>query len=371
MGARTGGRTAAGRDVNLLLFNLRTDASDTSLGFTTSWINLLAPHFARVFVVTMHAGRLTLAPNVSVHSIGGTTRFAKTATFYSLIWRLLRTERIDVCFSHMSPRLALLFSPLAKLYRIPILLWYAHGSVPFDLRLAHRVVEGCATSTPLGFRLRSRKLHILGQGIDVDRFVLPSTRPPRYGNTLLSVSRLTRSKRLDELIEAVRLLRVADLAEVRLVVAGGPVTAADADYEARVRTQVQRAGLGEIVEFRGPLPFDEVDELYHCASVFVNLSDTASLDKAILESMASGCIPVCRNRSFAAIAEQEGLIELVPGGGPAAVAESLRRALELPDREQEALRRRLRALVVRDHSLKRLIERVVGLLLELSRRGRA
>jgi glycosyltransferase involved in cell wall biosynthesis len=102
----------------------------------------------------------------------------------------------------------------------------------------------------------------------------------------------------------------------------------------------------------------------------VNLSDTASLDKAILESMASGCVPVCRNRSFVAIAEEEGLVGLVPGAGPAAVAEALRRALELPDPEQEVLRERLRAIVVRDHSLKGLIERVVGLLFEISPRGR-
>jgi len=32
------------KNKNLLLFNLKTDADDDILGFTTDWINALAPH---------------------------------------------------------------------------------------------------------------------------------------------------------------------------------------------------------------------------------------------------------------------------------------------------------------------------------------
>jgi len=39
--------------VNLLLFNLATDADDPILGFTTGWLNRLAAHYTQVDVITM------------------------------------------------------------------------------------------------------------------------------------------------------------------------------------------------------------------------------------------------------------------------------------------------------------------------------
>jgi len=355
--------------MNLLLFNLRTDADDTSLGFTTSWIKLLAAHFARVFVVTMHVGRLEVPSNVSVYSIseGRDSRLSKLAGFYRLVWRLTSQERIDVCFSHMSPLLAVLFSPLAKRRRIPILLWYAHGSVPLDLRLAHRFVDRCVTSTPLGFRLPSRKLFVLSQGIDVDRFLPPSTRPPGYDQTIVCVSRLTPRKNVDQTIEAVRLVREDGVLGVRALVVGSPLTLRDREYVEHLQAQIAESGLGEVVELRGPLPFDRVHEVYRLGSIFVNLSETDSLDKAILEGMACGCIPVSRNRSFVRIARAEGLADLVAGTNAESVASAIRGVIDLPEPEKDALRDRLRGLVVRNHSLKGLIEQVVYHLDELAR----
>src|SRR4051812_22253590 len=50
---------------NLLIFNLKTDADDDVLGFTTGWINALSFHFEKVFVLTMQSGRLALRENVT------------------------------------------------------------------------------------------------------------------------------------------------------------------------------------------------------------------------------------------------------------------------------------------------------------------
>ena len=49
--------TGAGarRRSGLLVFNLKTDASDDALGFTTDWVNAIATHWDRVFVITMTA----------------------------------------------------------------------------------------------------------------------------------------------------------------------------------------------------------------------------------------------------------------------------------------------------------------------------
>ena len=97
--------------MNLLVFNLKTDADDDVLGFTTDWVNALAASCERIFVITMSAGRIAVAENVQVYSIGkeqGYSEPRRATEFYRTLSRLLRNERIDACFAHMMPLFAVM-----------------------------------------------------------------------------------------------------------------------------------------------------------------------------------------------------------------------------------------------------------------------
>lgn len=339
----------------LLLFNLRTDVDDTALGFTTTWINAIAPQWGSVDVVTMHAGRLELADNVVVHSLGrehGHGRWRMLARFYLLTISLLLRRRPDVCFAHMTPLLASLFWPVRKLFGVRLLLWYAHGSVTRQLKIAERLADRCATSTPAGFRLPSTKLALLGQGVDVTRFQPPAAPAADYEQTVLCIGRLTASKQVDEVIRALALAR-RQRPDLRLRVVGGPITPADDNYAREIARLVDELALGDAVQLVGPVPFACIAEQYGAGGLSVNLG-AGALDKAILESMAAGAIPVARNDAFRDLAAAHGLPELVVGTGVEGVAEALVRLASLPPSERASLRVRLRAMVEREHSLERL-----------------
>lgn len=341
--------------MRLLLFNLRTDADDTALGFTTAWINAIAPRWERIDVVTLHAGRLELAENVVVHSLGrerGDGRARMLARFYRRTTALALRRRPDVCFAHMTPLMASLFWPVRKLFGIPLLLWYAHGNVTRELRIAERLADRCATSTPSGFRLSSAKLAVLGQGVDVERFLPPVAEPAGYEQTVLCLGRITASKHVDEVIRAFTVAR--SQRDLRLRVVGGPVTPEDERYARRIAALVAELQLDDVVELVGPVPFGRVAEQYLSGGVFLNLGSTGSLDKAILEAMASGCIPVSRNDAFGSLAATHGLQELVVGSDIEQIAETLVRVTSLTAAERARLRSRLRAIVEREHSLGRL-----------------
>ncbi|MBZ0286039.1 MAG: hypothetical protein K8I30_00385, partial [Anaerolineae bacterium] len=92
--------------MKLLLFNLATDADDPVLGFTTVWINALARQCEQIDVLTMRAGRLALAENVRVFSVGGEkgdSEPRRAVEFYRILFDLLRRTRYDACFAHMQP----------------------------------------------------------------------------------------------------------------------------------------------------------------------------------------------------------------------------------------------------------------------------
>jgi glycosyltransferase involved in cell wall biosynthesis len=119
-----------------------------------------------------------------------------------------------------------------------------------------------------------------------------------------------------------------------------------------------------LVSLRGPVPFHAVAPSYHRALLSLNLSDTA-MDKAILESMACGCIPVSRNPAFRELADEHALSWLVPAPGPRGLADCIASVLRRQG-GRPALVARLRRIVAEEHSLTTLTDRIMGHVHDLS-----
>jgi glycosyltransferase involved in cell wall biosynthesis len=364
-----------GHKVNLLIFNLKTDADDDVLGFTTDWINGLAAHCQRVHVITMSAGRIAVATNADVFSVGkerGYSELRRAVEFYRLLARLLNSERIDACFAHMMPLFAILGWPLLRMRRIPIVLWYAHAHVPLMLRLATKLVDRVVASSRSGFQVSTNKLRIIGQGIDVERFCPPPqarTDPDRF--VLLTVGRIAPVKRLELLVRALRQLPER-LAGGRLVVArfvGKPLTERDRDYADQLRQLAAELGVGERVEFVPPFPFPLVDHAYRDADLFVNCSDTDSVDKTVLEAMSTGLPVVTSNAAFADVFEPaHARFCYIKRGDIAELADALRRFIGMEAQSRRAFGLALRETVCRNHSLRQLCTRMIAQIEETVKR---
>lgn len=342
----------------LLLFNLVTDADDPILGFTTVWINALARHCKQIDVLTMQAGRLALAPNVRVYSVGkerGYGEARRTIDFYRILGHLLRKNRYDACFAHMQPLFAVMAAPLLKLRRVPITLWYAHKSVTLKLKLAEKLVDHVVTASPESFRLFSQKVIITGHGIDTEMFSPDAALPNNRPFTILSVSRIAPVKKLEILIEAARLLKGKGQAFCLRIV--GEADSQHGAYARQLRDQAVDSGLSEVVEFVGSVPYHQIVSVYRTADVMVNLSSTGSIDKAVLEAMSCGLPVITANEAFVPVLQKWSDDLLVAPDSPEMLAEKLAKLAARSDRE--ALGRKLRELVVRDHSLERLVMKLV------------
>ncbi len=204
---------------SLLIFNLRTDADDSVLGFTTDWINALAPFYDHVDVITMHAGRLAVAANVSVYSAGrerGYSEARRALRFYRLLLGLLLRRRYVACFAHMMPLFALMAAPLLTLWRVRCVLWYTHRQRTRQLAWATRLVWRVVSATQTSFPIPTPKLRVLGHGIRTDFYTPPAAHTPQTPPLVIYVARLTPIKRQALLIEAARGLdcRVALIGDV-------------------------------------------------------------------------------------------------------------------------------------------------------------
>src|SRR5215813_13002366 len=109
--------------MRILLFNLATDMDDPILGFTTRWVWAMAQRVENIDVMTMRTGRVEMPHNVQVYSVGkekGYSEPYRLVEFYRQLGRIVRNNRIDVCFSHMIPIFTVLGAPLLKRKGIPI-----------------------------------------------------------------------------------------------------------------------------------------------------------------------------------------------------------------------------------------------------------
>lgn len=350
--------------MRLLIVNYVMDENDPALAWQCDVADRLAAVCQSVVVLTHQPGSYPERPNLEVRCLAtrpfGVPARAGGQWLHNLsIWRLCRQRKIDACFIHMAHEWAYRLAPALRWTRTPSLLWYAHGSVTSSLKRAHRCVDGIVTSTPDGFRIPTTKLRTIGQGINLRRFVPPT--PAMERNEVVYVGRISRRKQLETLIASMECLRaIAPDSNIRLKIVGPTLTDDDQDYESELRQQA--AICAPETAFLGPWRQTDLPALYRSAFLHLNVSQTGSLDKTILESLACGCPVLTSNpASFELLSDYPEL--RLAEVNPRQIAT---RILDLHARRNTYQPQALRQLVAGQHDLESYVQKIVSVLQELS-----
>lgn len=332
--------------MNLLLVTQRLDEEDPILGFFCGWVREFAKHCEKVTVIAQGVGKYRMPENVAVHSLRkeeGLGRSKQVLRFWFLIWK--HRSSYDAVFVHMVPIWVVLGCDSWILLRKRIYLWYEARGTRWPLRIALIVVRKIFSASPHGMPLRTKKSVITGHGIDGERFAFGTGERER--GLLVSVGRITRAKRLDVLLRCLRGLP----SEFHLTLLGALRTNEDHELLRELRSHVSELGLKSRVEI-SMLPPREVPLLLQRAEIFLHSSET-SLDKALLEAMACGCLVVSSSEAAKSILPKECLCT------DETMADTAQHLLSLPREKQDAIRTALRSMIVERHSLPRLIARLV------------
>ncbi|MEP7356321.1 MAG: glycosyltransferase family 4 protein [Anaerolineales bacterium] len=347
--------------MNVLIVNYEMDDASPVLAWQARVAREVAGLVEHVVVLTEKIGRHSGAPNMAVEAFGRLPlglprRVGLPLLFNARVARLCRQHRVEVCFVHMAADWAYYLYPALRLLRIPILLWYAHGTVTPRLRLALACASRVVTSTPEGFRIRTPKLRVIGQGVDTELFQAPGSRPDTSA-AMVTIGRVSRRKRLDVLLEVMaELNRTTSAPSLKLRVIGPPLTADDQVYQQSLQTEAQRLGLSQQVTFEGHVPLERLPDIYQTAWLHLNVSNTGSLDKTVLEALACGCPVLTSNPAFRELLA--GFPEMLIGDErPAAIAQQV---LTLSERRASFDPQALRSLIVGQHDLKSFARKLVA-----------
>ena len=285
--------------MKLLIITQKVDQNDDILGFFLVWLREFARTCEEVTVICLEKGEYTLPGNVRVFSLGkeqGTSYVKYILNFYRYI--IGERKNYDAVFVHMNPEYVVLGGLVWRLLGKKIGLWYTHKAVDLKLRIAEKFTNYIFTGAEESFLLKTKKVYIVGHGIDVSQYARRGIRKVE-DLTILHVGRITPIKNIDILIEAVRRFVVTAGTRVRVLLAGNPVTKEDFLYKEQVVALIKKYHLEDVVVFLGSIPNKDIAPFYQEADISLNLAPTGGIDKVVLESMASGVPVFCSNRAFA------------------------------------------------------------------------
>ncbi len=379
--------------MRLLIITQKIDEQDAVLGFMHGWIAEFASNTESVIAICLEKGQVNLSENVRVFSLGKeknnfqfSPRQARSPeqsrgtifNFQSIInfkifkkikyaWRFVRyivqnRNEYDAVFAHMNPEYVVLGGLFWKLWGKTVTLWYAHKSVTPSLRLARFLTDIVFTSTASGFRLPSKKVRVVGQGIDTSRFKIQDS---RFRNReeifkIVTVGRIAPSKDYDTLIDAVDLLQKKSNLKISVDIIGPTSVASDEAYLKQLKEKIAQKDLAGIINFVGPVANASLPEVLASYDLFVNMGQTGSLDKAVPEAMACELPVLTCNEAFSEVLGPFTASLMYPKSDSEALAGKIREIVELSAEERKALGEKLRAIVVRDHSLQAFVRKIIS-----------
>lgn len=295
----------------ILIVTQKVDINDGVLGFFHGWLEKLAEK-ADLFVVANYVGEHKLPDNVRIFSLGKEKGAGKVSKFFRYQRALMKLlPKVNGVFFHMCPEYVVGAGLWPKIFRKKTLLWYTHKAVNWKLKLAEKLVDKIFTASKESFRLPSKKVEITGHGIDVEKFK-PKTEKGKteYKNTkfkIISVGRISPVKNYDLLVDAAEILKNKNM-DYDIKIAGAPILDSDKVYFERLKEKIKEKKLEDRIKFVGPIPNKDIADFYREGDLFVNFSDTGSLDKAVLEAMASGLEILTSNEAFKNILKNQNIV---------------------------------------------------------------
>lgn len=359
--------------MKLLILTQRVDKNDDILGFFHRWVEEFARRCEKVTVICLQKGEYDLPKNVKVLSLGKEKlenykiensleienwklkiywRILYAFRFFRYIWK--RRQEYNTVFVHMNPEYVVLGGLFWRIWKKKIGLWYVHRQVDLKLRLAEKLADKIFTVSKESFRLKSNKVITTGHGIGTEIFKRNEW-AQKIKNSILYVGRIAPIKNVDILIKAANLLNEEGVNFVLNIV--GKPGEKDQEYFEKIKNLAKELEEKGKIRFLGKIPNYKLSQVYNQNEILVNLTPSGSFDKTILEAMACELSVLASSKAFKNILPEQLIFK---EKDPEDLKDKILNIFKMKEEEKEKLGKNLRELAVQNHSVDRLVEKVVN-----------
>lgn len=315
----------------------------------------MAGRFEFVNVICLEQGATFLPTNVRVWSLGkdiGRPKLIYLLNFYRYIWRL--RHEYDSVFVHMNREYVIFGGLLWRFWGKQVVLWYNHKKGDFLSCLAGFLANTVLFTSNFSFFAKWTKAMQMPVGIDTDIF--KKNVKAKICRSILCLSRIDAVKNIDILVEAGKLLDKKNL-DFKIFIYGAS-THADDPYFLQLKKDAEELVRKNKLEFLPPVANRLTPELYNRYKLFVNLTNSGSLDKTILEAMACETPVLVSNRFFENVLPQELSFKERDSND---LVNRLEKFWQMPETEKQKYNSDFRQYVIKRHGLDLLLDKLVAL----------
>ena len=284
----------------LLYLNLAIDSEDTSLGFAIGWLEEISKNYEHVDVVTLRLGKLpTLNKKIKIHGpIYSKNKLSKYKFLFNTTRKLINKSNYDGCFSHMSPISIFVIALLLKNKNIKSTLWFTHPGPKFGIKklilyMSFKFADQILTASPSSFPFKSRKVHIIGHSVNLDKF---QNKKDKFEiNRFLILSRISKSKNLEMSIDA---FLKSNFNDKPLDIIGGPLNSADEQYLEKLKFKYSNV---KNINFLGKANHLDLPDVLKKYDINFNSAGEGFYDKSVLETLSMRIVNFYNNPDFNSI----------------------------------------------------------------------
>ncbi len=342
--------------MKLLMITRKVDRNEHLAGFIYNWVKKIGEQVEELRVISWQEGDSSgLLENIKVwHLPTNGNKLIKIIKFKLLVWKNL--NGVDGIFCHQMPIYTIIAGSLARLRGKKVVSWYMHRQIDLKVRLMEKIANVILSASKESFRLPSKKLVTTGHGIDTKLFK-PAEKMPENIFKIISIGRISPTKDYESMIKAVDILAEQGIDNIKLTIIGDAGLSDQKSYFENLKQMTEKMNLSEKVEFLGPKPNHEIPLYLQQSDLFINMSKTGSIDKAVLEAMSCGCLVLTANESFLEILPPEMQTER---DNPQKLAEKTKRLINLSPEKTRQFYQQLRQEVVNNHNLDNLVKKIIN-----------
>jgi len=349
--------------MRLLILTQKVDKTDPILGFFHYWLEEFATRCSGVIVVCLELGEHTLPSNVKVYTLGKNnlsktsdgaikniiSKFVYAYRFYFYIWK--ERKNYDSVFVHMNEEYVLLAGFWWRLMGKRVALWRNHikGSLLTSTAVMLSSVVFCTSSH--SYTARFKKTKIVPAGTNLKKFKIKE-KPNRPRRSILSIGRIDPIKNIDAFVDALNLLNKKGV-DFHASIVGDP-SYGNEEYYNKIKNSASLLVDSNKLVFQPSVPNTKTPEVYYSNEIFVNMTNSGSLDKTILSAMSTGALVVLCNLSFSGIVKEEFIFK---ENDPQDLAKKIESALLLNEDDKSVIRAELQKYA-ESQSLEKTIEMI-------------
>lgn len=269
--------------MKLLFVTQEINEEHDDLAFVIHWVDAFIKKGYDVQVICLNKGKFD--DHFPVISLGKELGYSKIRIAGNFLYHALRLK-YDRVFVHMNSEYFTIAGWWWFIMRIPSYHWYTHYTIHIHLRIAAFVSKRlfAATKQSLPQYESSPKKIITGHGININFWSTDRSADEASSTNLLTVHRLSRSKRIEMTIET--LLHLPE--EFNLTIYGNPI---DEEYFKELQELVKKHSLEDRVTFKGPVKMTELVDIYPKHRIMINMA-METIDKTMIEAMVGGVFPI-------------------------------------------------------------------------------